>query len=345
MSTADGTVLGTTKIVDHGPNTHRWNLVILADGYRASEMGTFAGDAQAFVNRLFSVKPFNELQGAINVHRIDVASTDSGADDPTACGGTGATPRTYFDATFCTNGIPRLLTVSTAPSCRGRSAGAQWHVALVLVNSPNYGGAGGSVAVASRAPSATDIALHEIGHTRSVLPTNTSITPAAGWIPTAITIRPVSRPSRTPPQRNRSFLKWRAFVTALPCRPRPIEFAQCDGLRPGAARHRRLVRGAHYYHCGALQAEFDCRMRNVATSSVPFAGKSSQPAAVRAARQRVRHARHRTSIGCRFRHAGGHHADVEHRLRAYWWNSNAPGMPWNGHSCSARTSDTSTTSR
>jgi len=63
MSTADGTVLGTTKIVDHGPNTQRWNLVILADGYRTSEMGTFAADAQAFVNRLFSVKPFNELQG------------------------------------------------------------------------------------------------------------------------------------------------------------------------------------------------------------------------------------------------------------------------------------------
>ena len=36
MSASDGYVVGTTKIVDHGSDSVRWNLVILGDGYRAA---------------------------------------------------------------------------------------------------------------------------------------------------------------------------------------------------------------------------------------------------------------------------------------------------------------------
>ena len=38
MSASDGYILGTTKIVDHGPDNTRWNLVIVGDGYRANEI-------------------------------------------------------------------------------------------------------------------------------------------------------------------------------------------------------------------------------------------------------------------------------------------------------------------
>jgi hypothetical protein len=108
-STADGTVLGTTKIVDNGPATQRWNLLILSEGYRSVEMAQFATDAQRLANTLFSTSPFDRLKAAINVYRVDVTSTDNGAENTTACGGTGATRRTYFDASFCNSGIQRLL--------------------------------------------------------------------------------------------------------------------------------------------------------------------------------------------------------------------------------------------
>jgi hypothetical protein len=88
MSTADGTVLGTAKIVDHGPASQRWNLLIISEGYRSTEMAQFATDAQQFANTLFTTPPFDRLQTAINVYRVDVTSTDSGAADPAACGGT-----------------------------------------------------------------------------------------------------------------------------------------------------------------------------------------------------------------------------------------------------------------
>src|SRR2546421_7187623 len=112
MSTADGAVLGTAKIIDNGPATRRWNVLIMAEGYRAAEMAQFAIDAQQFADTLLVTPPFDRLQAAINVYRVDVTSTDSGAADPAACGGTGASPRTYFDASFCNNGIRRLLQVN-----------------------------------------------------------------------------------------------------------------------------------------------------------------------------------------------------------------------------------------
>ena len=82
MTTADGSVLGVQKIVDHGPNADRYNVVLLADGYRDSEMAKYCADVARFVATLKAAAPFDQLWSAINVHRVDVTSTDSGADDP-----------------------------------------------------------------------------------------------------------------------------------------------------------------------------------------------------------------------------------------------------------------------
>ena len=87
MGTSDGNVLGTTKIVDNGPNGSRFNIVLMGDGYQASQMAKFSQDAQRFVDALFAAAPFDSLRALINVHRVDVTSLDSGADDPAACCG------------------------------------------------------------------------------------------------------------------------------------------------------------------------------------------------------------------------------------------------------------------
>src|SRR5438067_1652083 len=113
MTASDGTVLGQTKIVDHGPASDRWNVVILSEGYRASELPQFHIDAQKFVDHLYATAPFSDLWCAVNVYLVDVASTESGADDPTTCGdgstGSGTMVATYFDATFCGDGQTRRL--------------------------------------------------------------------------------------------------------------------------------------------------------------------------------------------------------------------------------------------
>ena len=163
MGTADGTVNGATKIVDHGSDTDRWTMVLVAEGYRNSELAQFHTDAQNFVNTLLSTAPFSTLQAAINVYRLDVASTDSGADDPTACGGSGATPRTYFDASFCNSGIHRLLEVNDTTVITTVNANVpSWNMVMVLVNTTEYGGSGGSVATfSSAAQLLTTLSLRE----------------------------------------------------------------------------------------------------------------------------------------------------------------------------------------
>lgn len=266
MSTSDGAVLGATKIVDHGPANLRYNIVILSEGYRSHEMAQFAADAQQFANTLFATQPYDRAGSAINVYRIDVTSNDSGAADPTACGGTGASPRTYFDASFCNNGIRRLLEVNNTTVLSVASAQVpEWHMVLVVVNSLIYGGSGGAVATFSKAPSAMEIALHEIGHTAFGFADEYEYYAGCG-----IDVGHDHHPGTEPIQPNvtvnpnRGTIKWRSLI--LPATPVPTtnnaDCSQCDPQpSPFAAGTVGALEGADYYHCGCYRPEFNCRMR------------------------------------------------------------------------------------
>lgn len=107
MGVNDGTVLGATKIVDHGPDDEKWNLVITGDGFTAAEMNSFEGVVDDFVTYLSTTAP--PFSGSltwemVNVHRLDVESDESGADNPD-CNGT------TVDAEFCIYGVERMLHV------------------------------------------------------------------------------------------------------------------------------------------------------------------------------------------------------------------------------------------
>lgn len=284
MGINDGTVLGVTKIVDRGDPADRFNLVILAEGYRQAELGLFAGEASKFVRALFSTSPFDQHSCAINVYRVDVASTDSGADDPAACGGTGATPATYFDARFCSGGVPRALVCNTALALS--VAGAQvpeYHSVQVLVNSSKYGGTGGTVGVSSTATqnssgAAVDwpqILIHEMGH--SIFGLADEYEYYQGCT--------VSEPAQNkwtfgePPKPNITASKtasgkWADLINTatLPTTTNP-NCGQCD---PQASPGSNLVgtfEGAGYYHCGLYRPQFDCKMRKL---SAPFCAVCSR---------------------------------------------------------------------
>jgi hypothetical protein len=266
MSTSDGRVLGAAKILDNGGDDVRWNLVLLGEGYQEEELGQFADDAQSFVDTLLRTAPFDSLRAAINVHRVDVASTQSGAAEPAACGGSGVRPRTYFDASFCTNGIKRLLVVDDATALAVASAQVpQWHMVMVIVNATTYGGSGGSVAVFSLAAGANEIALHEMGHTAFGFADeyeyyvgcgaegDRNVHPAGEPAQPNVTLNP-----------NRATNKWRGLVlasTAMPTTSNP-DCSQCDP-RPSPVPESTVgaFEGAHYYHCGAYRPQFSCRMR------------------------------------------------------------------------------------
>src|SRR5262245_39738598 len=107
MSAADGNILASFKLVDHGEDTLRLNLVFISEGYRRIEIPAFMAVVSQVVKELRLSRPFQALWPNINVHQITVESVESGADVPA----TRTTVRTFFDATYGTGCSERVLNV------------------------------------------------------------------------------------------------------------------------------------------------------------------------------------------------------------------------------------------
>ena len=274
MTTADGAVLGMTQIFGSAPRNRAFNVVLLADGFTAAQQNDFNNACNAFVTAFRATPPYDELSPAINVFRVNVASTDSGADDPAAAGGTGASVRTYFDATFGGNDIRRLLVCNATTALTVAAAQVpEFTVVLVVVNSTVYGGSGGSVGTYSLASGATEIAHPRDGPHR-VRPRRR--------VPV---LRRRQRDRPRPPPRGRA----RRAERHDQHQPQHVEVAlggRVDDRDPdddatrtaprsttGRARCRparsALFEGAHYYHCGAYRPEYDCKMRDARRAVLP----------------------------------------------------------------------------
>jgi hypothetical protein len=272
MGSSDGSIGSTTKIVDHGPDSQRYNIVILGDGYQSTEMTKYHNDVQNFVNTFQATPPYNDLWCGINVHRVDVTSTDSGADDPGSCGdgssGSGASLKTYFDSTFCGDGnIRRLLTCDSVSAKNVAVAQVpQVHMTMVIVNTTEYGGSGGQVATFSTASSAAEIGLHEMGHTAFGFTDEYEYYAGCGSGETGHDNYSGGEPSEPNATINtdKTTIKWKAVLTSSDNLPTTsnADCTQCDPQgNPKAANYVGAYEGARYFHCGCFRGSFNCRMR------------------------------------------------------------------------------------
>src|ERR1041384_2533484 len=55
-----------------GPAAQRLNLVVLGDGYTASEQEKFHADVDRHMNVLWSIEPFRSYRSYFNVYRIGI---------------------------------------------------------------------------------------------------------------------------------------------------------------------------------------------------------------------------------------------------------------------------------
>jgi hypothetical protein len=273
MGAADGTVVGLTKLVDAGPPEPRWNLVLVADGYQASELVQFATDAQDLVDSLFIEPPFDSLTiaCAINVYRLDVSSTESGADKPDCSdgGGDGSSRATYFDSTFCADGDTQRLLYGNRALAED-TVGAhlpQWHQIIVICNDPERGGGGGSPAhpVGWTSNSSSDwreAAIHEMGHSAFGLADEYDVDGDDDSYSGDDFYEPNVSNDPDP-----ATVKWSALVTAGATVP---TLANPDCTQPSAGTDSAVVgtfEGANHYHCGAYRPVHRCKMRE---STAPF---------------------------------------------------------------------------
>ena len=289
MSTADGVVIGTTQIFGTAPRTQAFNVVLLAEGFTTPQQNDFNVACSAFVTALTGTDPFGHVAHGLNVFRVNVASNESGADDPVSAGGTGAVRNTYFDARFGANGLRRLLVCNESIALQVALAQLpEFSTVLIVVNSQIYGGSGGPVGVFSLAAGATEIALHEMGHSAFGLADEYPY--YAGGIEPDHDHHPPLEPSEPNVTINsdRQTLKWGWAVgvsTALPTMSNP----NCGAIdtRPSTAPAGTvgLFEGAHYFHCGAYRPDTTARCRRSACRSAKCVNRQLSRALPRLFRQ------------------------------------------------------------
>ena len=145
---------------------NRVDLVIVGDGYTASEMGQFQLDAMSIADDFFRYEPFIRYEPYFRVTTVEVVSNQSGVDnDPNP----GISRDTAMDMQYWCGGTERLLCVNVSKARGFAFAGApDVDQILAIANSSKYGGAGYSSndlgTAAGQNASAVEIAIHEMGH-------------------------------------------------------------------------------------------------------------------------------------------------------------------------------------
>jgi hypothetical protein len=244
-----------TLVRDNGPSSNRVDLLILGDGYTAADInnGKYANDVETFLQGMFAQDPYHEYQNYFNVRRIDVVSAESGADKPSPA--PGVFKNTALDATYFCQGIQRLICVNTSKvntviANSGIAADAR-DIVLVIVNDAEYGGSGGSVAVASTNSAAVELILHETGHSFGQLADEYGGPPPPDCV--------LSEPSQANATRQtvRELIKWNYWID--PGTPVPTG-GTVNGV-PG------LYEGAVYCTTGAYRPTYNSKMRSL---GLPF---------------------------------------------------------------------------
>lgn len=245
----------TGLIYNNGSPANRLDLLIVGDGYTAAQQAQFVSQATAVANNFLSISPYNDFRHLINVQWLFVPSNEAGADKP-ACaetpGSTVVVVDTAFDATFCTSGIRRLVTINQSKVLTAAASVPDWDKILVLVNDSEYGGSGGNISVATTNASSVGIMQHEFGHSFTKLADEYE-TAYPGYPDCSDLTASPNCEANVTDQTSAASLKWRDWVAGTT--PIPTTTALADPKGAG------LWLGARYKASGMYRQCFNGIMR------------------------------------------------------------------------------------
>jgi len=126
------------EIANNGSVDNKVDLLILGDGYSASDMGKFRKDAQHYTNVLFSVYPFRNHKKDFNVRALEVISEESGIDKPDIH----VWKKTALGTHYNTFGSVRYILTEDNRTLRDIAGTVPYDFITILVNDNRYGGGG-----------------------------------------------------------------------------------------------------------------------------------------------------------------------------------------------------------
>ena len=254
LSSAAAQDVGTLSVIrDYYPQDQATDVVFVAEGYTIVEMNKFFQDAESFTRSFLDDPAVAAYANHFNFHALFVASNESGADadniqnDADCKNGTARTVRdTRWNVTYCYNNIKRLIytswTADVQRFARTYVPGAD--VFILIVNSDNYGGGGGAIAVVNRTNASS--AIHETGH--SFVGLADEYETAYDGYNTKISINTTSNDTR-------ETVHWNYWIepdTPVPT-PETSQYADAIGV----------FEGAGYRPTGWYRPKQDCKMKTL----------------------------------------------------------------------------------
>jgi hypothetical protein len=204
-------------ILVSGPSPQKVDLLILGDGYTATDMKKFEADARRLSQHLFTVSPFKERANDFNVWALAVPTTESGISRPS----TGVHHASPLGTRYDIFGSERYVLTLDNRALRDIAQHAPYEFIEILVNNETYGGGGifGQFSTAAAGnPWANYLFVHEFGHHFAGLADEYYTSPVAyqpsdvrtePWEPNVTALRDPAR------------LKWKQHVTAGTPLPTP----------------------------------------------------------------------------------------------------------------------------
>jgi hypothetical protein len=114
------------------------DVVILAEGYTASEEKKFRNDLTRFTKIFFNQEPYKSNKDKFNVYGVFKASEESGVDEPDH----NSFKKTILNATFCSLGSERYLLTEDNKTIRDLAGSVPYDAIYIMVNHKRYGGGG-----------------------------------------------------------------------------------------------------------------------------------------------------------------------------------------------------------
>jgi hypothetical protein len=238
------------QILSNGPADRRINIVFLSEGYTQNELGKYILDANALLNYLLRVSPYRAYPNVFNAFAISVASNESGADHPAQ----NIFRDTYFNSSYGTGNLQRLITISgdgySKVTTLLQNSMPEYDLVVLIVNDTEYGGSGGFPAITSVHSSASEIVVHELGHSFADL-TDEYESPFPGYTP-------YERLNSTQ-LTQREKIRWNAWISPST----PVPTPETGQFLAGVG----LFEGGQYRSTGWYRPKTNCKMRSL---GVPF---------------------------------------------------------------------------
>ncbi|MBR4809523.1 MAG: peptidase M64 [Bacteroidales bacterium] len=154
---------GVKDILINGPVDKCIDVVIVAEGYTATEMDRFYEDAATAVESILSHEPFGRLSGRFNFRAVGLESPVSGVSVPRQGLWLDTPLHSHFDTFYSA----RYLTTLHVKDLHDALAGVPYEHIIILANTDTYGGGGifnSYTLTTAHHPLFKPVVVHEFGH-------------------------------------------------------------------------------------------------------------------------------------------------------------------------------------